>query len=74
MWRRITNPAKELIVNCKIKQSSEGIEKVYNINMIEHDQFHIQLILKNDVPVKEVLRITLTAKQVLDYKFEMAAK
>ena len=74
MWKQIIDPNKEITVNCKLKQMSEGIEKIYNTNIVEYDQFHIQLLNKNNFPVTEVMRMTLSPKQILDYKFQVEVK
>ena len=69
MWNKLKDPIKQLKVGNKIKEIVNEIEEVYNVYEVEYDQFKIELLTKNNVPVKDKIQITMTPEQILKYEF-----
>ncbi|MEO9021239.1 MAG: hypothetical protein ABI237_17445 [Ginsengibacter sp.] len=74
MWALITNCGKQLTINSKVRENSDGHLAVYKIVEVESDQFKLKLIEKNNSPVSEEVGPVLSCIQMLQYAFEVEQK
>ncbi|MEO7524099.1 MAG: hypothetical protein ABIT58_08395 [Ferruginibacter sp.] len=67
----ITDCSKQLTTHSKLREKNDNYIKIYEVGLVESDQYRLQLITKNDLPPEEEVGIILTCKQIIDYHFEV---
>lgn len=70
-WIKLYDCGKQLSIHSKIREMVNEGYKVYNINEVEFDQFHLELINHNGNAIVEKQHNILTCKQLIDYNFEV---
>ena len=74
MWTIITDCGKQLTIHSKLREKVDTHYKIYDLSEIEFDQYHLELLSVDDLPVAVKQHNVLTAEQILKYHFEVEHK
>ena len=70
MWQPVIDCAKQLTINSRLREKVNGLYKLYVINEVEFDQYHLGCLNVNN-KVTEELGQALSCSQIMEYKFEV---
>lgn len=71
MWTPVKDCGKQITLHAKLREHAGDEIKVYDVAMIEYDQYHLELVIVNDQPAYEKQHNTLTCAQLVEYGFEV---
>ena len=71
MWTTLSDCGKQLTIHSKVREKAGEKSKEYFIIEVEFDQYKLELISVDDLPVAEKLRQILTCAQLVHYNFEI---
>lgn len=71
MWISLTDCAKQIVPHCKLRESNADDIKIYEIIMIEFDQYELLQLSHNGVAPPEEVAIRLDCEQLLQFGFEV---
>jgi hypothetical protein len=71
MWNLINDCGKQLTVNTTVRERVDNSFLVYKIIEVEFDQYKLELINRDNMPVEEKLHNILDCSQLLQYHFEV---
>ena len=74
MWITINDCGKQLTIHSKLREKVDTHYKIYDLNQIEFDQYHLELLSTADVPVTVKQHNVFTCEQLLTYHFEVEVK
>lgn len=70
MWTLLTDCGKQIIPHCKMREKNSDVFNIYEVTMIEFDQYHLKLLSRNGVAVEEE-GLVLKCDHLLAYGFEI---
>jgi hypothetical protein len=73
MWQPLQDCGKQLTIHSRLREKLDDGYNLYEIVEVEYDQYHLQLLEKDDT-AGESLRQVLNAAQLIEYGFEVEAK
>ena len=71
MWNLINDCGKQLTVQTTIRERVDNSFLVYKIIEVEFDQYKLELINRDNMPVEEKIHNILDCNQLLQYHFEV---
>ncbi len=74
MWKTISDCAKQLTIHSRVRERVDQSFLVYEIIEVEFDQYKLELINRDNMPVTEKIHNILDCHQLLQYHFEVEEK
>ncbi len=74
MWKPIKDCDRQLTLNSMVRERVDNSFLVYEIIGVEFDQYKLELINRNNMPVTEKIHNVLNCKQITEYHFEVEEK
>ena len=71
MWNLINDCGKQLTVQTTVRERVDNSFLVYKIIEVEFDQYKLELINRDNMPVEEKIHNILDCNQLLQYRFEV---
>jgi hypothetical protein len=74
MWKPIINCDRQLTLNSRVRERVDSSFLVYEIISVEFDQYKLELINRDNMPVAEKIHNVLSCSQITEYHFEVEEK
>lgn len=74
MWKSISDCGKQLTIHSTVRERVGNSFLVYKIIEVESDQYKLELINRDNMPVTEQIHNILDCHQLIQYHFEVEEK
>lgn len=71
MWQIISDCGKQLTIHSTVRERVDDSFLVYRIIEVEFDQYKLELINRDNMPVTEKIHNILDCHQLVQYHFEV---
>lgn len=73
MWTVLQDCGKQLRLHSRLREKLPDGYRVYAVTEVEYDQYHLQLLSKNELPSEDTRQV-VTGDQLIRFGFEVEIK